>query len=76
MLVLVMSRLDCALFSRLEKERQEREKALALQLEQERAAREKERRELEEKRRLLEENRKRVSGGGRVVCLLLNAKET
>lgn len=41
-----------------ERERVEREKALALQRELERAAREKERRELEEKRKALEEKRK------------------
>lgn len=38
----------------------EKEKALALHRELERAAREKERRELEEKRKLLEEKRKLV----------------
>lgn len=38
----------------------EREKALALQRELERAAREKERRELEERRKALEERRKLV----------------
>lgn len=42
------------------RERLEREKALALQRELERAAREKERRELEEKRKALEEKRKMV----------------
>ncbi|XP_055011143.1 inner centromere protein isoform X4 [Boleophthalmus pectinirostris] len=42
----------------IERERLEREKALALQRELERAAREKERRELEEKRKALEEKRK------------------
>lgn len=39
----------------------EREKALALQRELEKAAREKERRELEEKRKALEEKRQRVN---------------
>ncbi|XP_027128555.1 inner centromere protein isoform X3 [Larimichthys crocea] len=42
----------------IERERVEKEKALALQRELERAAREKERRELEEKRQALEEKRK------------------
>lgn len=42
------------------RERAEKEKALALQRELERAAREKERRELEEKRKALEEKRKLV----------------
>lgn len=42
------------------RERVEKEKALALQRELERAAREKERRELEEKRKALEEKRKLV----------------
>lgn len=42
------------------RERVEREKALALQRELERAAREKERRELEERRKALEERRKLV----------------
>lgn len=43
------------------RERVEKEKALALQRELERAAREKERRELEEKRKALEEKRKLVT---------------
>lgn len=41
----------------------EKEKALALQREVERAAREKEMRELEEKRKALEEKRKLVRNG-------------
>lgn len=49
--------LICGLFFR---ERVEKEKALALQRELERAAREKERRELEEKKKALEEKKRLV----------------